>query len=240
MTSSRSKNIRVVAVLSTVIVSATTMLYLRFTEVSLITFPISERINHELNYQFLTLALFLIVLGISRFLGGPQSLQYLHPGRFDGAVVPVRWAGIVPKEGETWINLGRNFLIIITAVTALVIYFQVFLGNEIAFSIPRVLIPAIGFAIINALVEEGIFRFSIVSVFLSSGVSAQKAAFTSGLLFGAVHYFGTPGGIPGMLLSAFLGWFLAKSIAETRSIGWAWLIHTAQDIVIFSALFATV
>jgi hypothetical protein len=52
-----------------------------------------------------------------------------------------------------------------------------------------------------------------------------------------VHYFGTPGKIPGVLLAGFLGWFLAKSIGETHGFFWAWLIHFLQDVVIITGLF---
>ncbi len=217
----------------TVLLSGGFMLYLRFSGITLFDLP------HEISYQLLTLALTGIVVLISRLLAGHGSLQYLKPAGLDGPITPVRWLGINPNPGVTWVKLGVNFLIVITFVTAVVIYFQVFRRQEVNFSVSRVLLPAIGFAVINALAEEGIFRFSIVSVFLSAGVPAGTAAVTSGVIFGGVHYFGTPGGIPGVLMAGFIGWFLAKSIIETRSFAWAWIIHAAQDVVIFTALFAT-
>lgn len=217
----------------TVLLSGGFMLYLRFSGITLFDLP------HEISYQLLTLALTGIVVLISRLLAGHESLQYLKPASLDGPITPVRWLGINPKPGVTWVKLGINFLIVITFVTAVVIYFQVFRRQEVNFSVTGVLLPAIGFAVINALAEEGIFRFSIVSVFLSAGVPAGTAAITSGVIFGGLHYFGTPGGIPGVLMAGFIGWFLAKSIIETRSFAWAWIIHAAQDVVIFTALFAT-
>ena len=51
-----------------------------------------------------------------------------------------------------------------------------------------------------------------------------------------VHYWGNPGGVVGMVVAAFLGWFLTKSILETKGIFWAWLIHFLQDVIIISAL----
>lgn len=61
----------------------------------------------------------------------------------------------------------------------------------------------------------------------------------SGALFGGVHYFGIPGGLIGVALAGFLGWLLAKSITETRGVFWAWSLHFLQDLVIFTAVFAT-
>ena len=40
--------------------------------------------------------------------------------------------GIKPKAGENWIHLGRNFSIVISGVTAIVIYFQLIGGNAIS------------------------------------------------------------------------------------------------------------
>ncbi|MFT6005009.1 MAG: hypothetical protein ACI8UQ_002153, partial [Bacteroidia bacterium] len=53
-----------------------------------------------------------------------------------------------------------------------------------------------------------------------------------------VHYFGTPGGIIGVIVAGFLGWFLAKSILETKGFFWAWFIHFLQDVVIITAMLA--
>jgi hypothetical protein len=135
--------------------------------------------------------------------------------------------------------VGSSFLVVITLVTAIVIYVPVVRSGSFAFSITGVLVPALVFAFTNSLVEEGIYRFAVTSVFLENGFSATSAALTSGLLFGGVHYLGTPGGVAGVLLAGFLGWFLSKSIAETHGFGWAWLIHFAQDVVIFVALVGT-
>jgi hypothetical protein len=112
-------------------------------------------------------------------------------------------------------------------------------GGGMTFGFARVPIPAVVFAATNSIVEEGIYRFSVTSIFLENGLSARSAAISSGLLFGGVHYSGMPGGIPGVFLAGFLGWLLSKSIAETKSIGWAWLIHFVQDVVIFVAIFGT-
>ena len=38
-----------------------------------------------------------------------------------------------------------------------------------------------------------------------------------------------------IITSGFLGWLLAKSVIETKGLGWALLIHFLQDVVIFGA-----
>jgi hypothetical protein len=49
------------------------------------------------------------------------------------------------------------------------------------------------------------------------------------------HIYGTPNGVFGVIASGTLGWFLAKSVIETRGLGWAWFIHFLQDVVIFGS-----
>lgn len=61
----------------------------------------------------------------------------------------------------------------------------------------------------------------------------------SALLFGIPHYLGTPGQLIGVLAAGFLGWFLAKSVLETKGLGWAWFVHFLQDVIIFVAVLGT-
>jgi hypothetical protein len=201
-------------------------------------FP-TARLNHEVTYQTIGLAVLGVFVLLSWVLGGPGVFPYLRPNRFSGEVRPVPWLGIRPKAGEDWVQTGGSFLIVITVVTAIAVYLPVIRGGGMTFGFAWVLVPAVVFAVTNSIVEEGIYRFSVTSVFLENGLSARSAAISSGLLFGGVHYFGMPGGVPGVFLAGFLGWLLSKSIAETKSIGWAWLIHFVQDVVIFVAIFGT-
>ncbi|WP_426454173.1 CPBP family intramembrane glutamic endopeptidase [Paenibacillus sp. S-38] len=85
--------------------------------------------------------------------------------------------------------------------------------------------------------EEIIFRYSFVAVVSHLGYSPYAAQGLAAITFGIVHYFGTPSGIPGVLMAAFLGWILAKSMLETKGFFWALCIHFLQDAVIFIALF---
>ena len=84
--------------------------------------------------------------------------------------------------------------------------------------------------------EEVITRLGIVVAF-KNVLSDRAIPFVSATVFGVVHYWGLPGGLPGVMASGFLAWFLAKSILETNGIFWAWIIHFVQDIIIFTAFF---
>ena len=231
--------VRVCLLVTAVVGASFVLLWLRFSSFTITEVLATPRLNHEASYQLVTLAIFALFVALAVALGGRGVLAYLRPTRFSGPVTPVPWIGLRPKEGEDWVQVGASFLVVITLVTAVAVYVPVIRGGAFAFSVTGVLIPALVFALTNSLVEEGIYRFAVTSVLLESGFSPTSAAITSALLFGGVHYFGTPGGLTGVLLAAFLGWLLSKSIAETRGFGWAWLIHFVQDVVIFVAILGT-
>jgi len=90
------------------------------------------------------------------------------------------------------------------------------------------------FAATNAWTEEILSRFVIVAG-LHGKLSSSAICWISSLIFGLGHFFGTPNGVFGVIASGLLGWLLAKSVLETKSLGWALLIHFLQDVVIFGA-----
>ena len=196
-----------------------------------------EVVSQQILYQFGTLVLTGILLfTLSRVLG-PQFRTYFAKGNLNAPVVAVPILGIKSKVGEGWNKVGRDFAIVISAVTGLIMYFQILhdqerdLGAVLKF-IPFILIISIS----NSFVEEMISRLGLIVV-LKDRLSDRQISICSAALFGFVHYWGNPGGISGVLAAAFLGWLLAKSILETKGIFWAWLIHFLQDFIIFTTLF---
>jgi membrane protease YdiL (CAAX protease family) len=193
-------------------------------------------ISKQLIYQPLTLGVawvFLVLLCKAR----PEVLKtYFKKGQLNAAVTPAPMVGINPKKGQTWKYVGWNFTIVISVVTAAVIYLSTPKINyqQLLLHLPI----AVGFALINSFVEEIITRLGVV-VSLKDKIPDSSIAIFSGLLFGTVHYWGTPGGFGGVLLAGFLGWLLAKSILETKGIFWAWFIHFCQDVIIISALLSS-
>lgn len=90
-------------------------------------------------------------------------------------------------------------------------------------------------AALNAINEELPYRAALLSQFLPA-VGKNQALWITTVLFGVGHFYGIPNGIIGVLMAGFLGWFMGKSILETKGIFWAWLIHFLQDIIVFSFL----
>lgn len=222
-----------------IIIAATlSLLFFKAESASIITKPLlaNKYLDGELKYQMITLGMASIVLLFTFLLGPVHFRKFFALGKINAPVEPVKLIGLTPKPGEGWLQIGRNFAIIISVVTFIFIYLQVIKGNSIATHNLRYLPWILVFAISNSFVEEMITRFAVVSA-LDGLLSSRLIFLTSAAIFGLVHYFGTPGGIAGVALSGFLGWLLAKSIYETNGIFWAWLIHCLQDIIIFAGLF---
>ncbi|NTU75828.1 MAG: CPBP family intramembrane metalloprotease, partial [Anaerolineaceae bacterium] len=160
--------------------------------------------------------------------------MFYKVGEIGAPAEPVRWLGIASTD--TWKTVGRNFAIIVSIVTGIFIYLNIARGQTLAVENTRFLPFILILALMNSFTEEAITRLSLVTVL--KGIIPNSAIYiASALLFGIPHYFGTPGGIIGSIMAAFLGWLLAKSIVETRGMFWAWFIHFLQDVIIFTALF---
>jgi uncharacterized protein len=198
---------------------------------------LSETINKQIIYQSITFfgaIVFLFVLWLTK---KKEFQEFFRIGNISADIFPEPIIGLKPKPNENWFHIGRNFAIIISGVTAIVIYFQLIKDGGITIDrIINVLPFSIVFALTNSFVEESITRLGVVVV-LKDVLKDRTIPIVSALIFGTVHYWGNPGGLIGVLVAGFLGWFLAKSILETKGIFWAWLIHFLQDVIIFSALF---
>lgn len=193
-------------------------------------------VDRVLKYQLITLGLALVVLALARLLASASFRKFFARGDINATVEPVKRIGLIPKPSEGWLAVGRNFAIIISGVTFIFIYLQAIRGNSIAAEHLRYLPWILAFSVANAFTEEMITRFAVVAA-LDGLIPPHYVYLASAAIFGLAHYFGTPGGIVGVLLAGFLGWLLAKSIMETRGIFWAWLIHALQDVIIFTGLF---
>ncbi len=227
-----------VLVMALIVVASLSLLFFKANAAQLLKARLLAQpyIDGELKYQLITLGIAGLVL-LATYLAAPANFRrFFGLGQIDAPVEPVRAIGLNPGPNETWLQVGRTFALIITGVTAVLIYFQAIRGNSIAREHLRFVPWILAFAVSNAFVEEMITRFAVVSVL--DGVVPRTAIYLiSAAIFGGVHYFGTPGGVLGVLMAGFLGWFAAKSIGETGGFFWAWLIHFLQDVVIFIGFF---
>ncbi len=195
-------------------------------------------LNFYMGYELSTIIVSSVFLLVLYLFADKLRLRYLNLKKIDGVVRPAPLVGIKPKDGEGWKTIGLTIGSIITVVTGIVVYFQTVSENGLTFrlfpEIPLILL----FALMNSFTEEVIFRLSYTTIVANEKRNPRISEFLSAAVFGGVHYFGiAPSGIAGAVMAAFIGWFLAKSINETKGFFWAWVIHFAQDVIILFFLF---
>lgn len=186
-------------------------------------------------YQAAALAVaILVVLAVTAITRAPLP-------RWGSLRAPARRMAVLGvAEGESWRRVGITFAAIISVVTA--VFLVVGYGERVMHvgwaSWGLAFVVALPLSVTNALSEELITRWAVVASF--SGSWSRVAPWASALLFGGVHWFGIPGGPVGALMAGFLGWLLARAIQDTRGIGWAWIVHFCQDVLIFTVTIALV
>lgn len=173
----------------------------------------------------LAVLLLLLVIGLRR------ADFFLIKGDIHAPVEPSKLIGM--KESEPWSKIGSIFAIIFTVATLIFL-----LGSWEAPSGPipnlLIIIPiAIVIATMNAFNEEFTLRAAPLSV-LWQRIGKEQALLLTTVYFGLGHFYGVPSGIIGVILSGFLGWFLGKSMLETKGFFWAWIAHFLPDVVIFT------
>lgn len=193
-------------------------------------------VDEKLKYQVVTFGIALLVLAIIYVLAPQNAHRFYRFGRLDAPTEPVRWLDI--KSTDRWGKVGATFAVIVSLATGAFIYFNIARGQSLEPENIRFLPFILLLAAMNAFTEEAITRLSVVTAL--DGIVPRPAIYiVSALIFGIPHFFGLPGGIVGSLMAGFLGWLLAKSIAETEGMLWAWFIHFLQDVIIFGGLFLT-
>ena len=156
---------------------------------------------------------------------------YLAKGDMAAPAAPISWMRV--RSGDRWSELGRNLSVFITLGT---LAFLVLSGRPTVDLVVRVLpmIPVILLcAALNAFNEEVTYKASLLSALIGP-LGSRQALRMVAAYFGIAHFYGVPYGIVGVALAWFLGWILARSMLETRGLGWAWFIHFVQDVAIFS------
>lgn len=186
-------------------------------------------------YQGITLGISFCVMLALWFLK-KKKLSYFKIGNWSAPATPVKILGITTNDN--WLKIGFTFAIVISGVTLMFMIINSYqdLGNISSSAWVLGFACAIPLSAVNAFNEEIITRWTIAEGF--TGSLAKYAPWVSAMVFGSVHFFGTPGGLIGSLMAGFLGWFLVRSIQDTKGLGWAWLIHFAQDMIILTITIA--
>lgn len=192
--------------------------------------PVSYTASY-LSFQVLDVLRALLVLAALWWVFRDRQAFFLAKGQLDAPIEPVRWLGI--GKGESWRVFGWIFTACAGAAILIPLALSVPLTAE-AFSRALPLLPvAILLAALNAFAEEAYYRASILST-LVNVVGKTQALLMACVFFGLAHYlYGSPPGVTGFALTAFLAFLLGKSMLETRGMGWAWFMHFVPDVFIF-------
>ena len=197
----------------------------------------------EILFLFFLLQYFNAKSGLDRFF--PLNLVitftvlyfYLRPLRkFKAAEL-----NLVKGKIKNSILIGIVFSLL--SVAALAAWFLLQKGNPYAAMIPAVpkllLIPmGLGFAAINAVYEEFIFRSVLLSVF-SKTVGLASALILQAIWFSFLHYqVGFPSGIIGVGLTFIFGLALGYLVKRTRGLFVPVSIHFFADFSIFVLIVA--
>ena len=185
----------------------------------------------ELVTHLLRLTPAFVVLAILLLMGLRRADLFLIMGDIDAPVEPSRLLGM--KQPEPWTKTGTIFAVVFTVFTLVFLLGSWGIPSASVLDLVTVVPLAVLIAAMNAFNEEFTLRAAPLSV-LWEKIGKQQSLLVTTVYFGLGHFYGVPNGVLGVLLSGFLGWFLGKSMLETRGFFWAWLVHFLPDVVIFT------
>ena len=176
------------------------------------------------------------VVGILLVLFKSPKAVYLVKGDLSIKADGMKWLGI-KQDTINWgklavisavlISLGTILLTVVTVTGSSAIYH----ASNLVKYFPFVIL----FALINSLCEGIVFRNAVLGS-LRNVLPKNQAIRMAALIFGIGHFYGAPRGIVGVVMSTLLGWYLSRSMVETKGFAASWIIHFLQDVVIFSTI----
>jgi membrane protease YdiL (CAAX protease family) len=161
---------------------------------------------------------------------------FLTPGDLRVRASRIGWLGI-PADAIGW---GRLAVLagLAIAVGTLMLTMLTVTGFARPPNLDRLwpLLPLIVvLALANSFAEGVVYRNAVLGP-LHGVLPTGTVVLVSAAFFGVAHFYGAPSGVIGVAMSTLLGWFLARSMVETRGFVAPWIIHFLQDVVIFSTI----
>lgn len=181
------------------------------------------------------LAVSLVMIIVLLGLGYKRRDFFLTRGNLRAPIEPVRLLGF-PKP-DPWPVFGLQWGFYIAIALAVVQYIGLRPSGDMMLKVVPILPSILFYAALNAFNEEITYRAPMLAT-LEPVSGSKQALWLSAYFFGIAHYFGTPGGLIGGMLSIFMGWILGKGMVETRGLFWTWWIHFLSDVAIFTFLTA--
>ncbi|MBX3084666.1 MAG: CPBP family intramembrane metalloprotease [Anaerolineae bacterium] len=171
-----------------------------------------------------TLVMLFALLG----MGLKRQEFFLTIGKLNAVTEAERWG--IPRRPQTWPGFGGRYALIIVTI------FVAFMVPSLHPSLSNLSVGLVAFAalcaLMNAFAEEFLYRSALLPQVLPIfGKDASLILVAS--WFGIGHYFGVPYGITGVILTTFGGWIFAKSMVETRGMGWPLFLHFVSDFTVY-------
>lgn len=188
---------------------------------------VGEMIAVQIPRLSTALAMALLLLALTR---SPKRF-FFSLGEREAVAAPIPWIMTRPTP---WKKLGPKICACLLGGMVVITWLM---GShpspgQLAGAAP--LLPLILlFAACNSFGEELSYRGALLAG-LEGPLGGTQALAISAVYFGLAHFYGVPYGVAGVLLSAWMGWLLGKSMLETRGLFWPWLIHVCLDTVIFA------
>lgn len=184
--------------------------------------------------QSFEMAVALLLIGLLFLLRKRRSRFFLVRGDRPAVAQPVKWLG-QRSPGPLW-----RFGLVFTLGVMVAQVFMLILPLSPADGTVRQFLPLIPLVLLlaasNGFNEEIILRVAPISP-VYEVVGRTNAIWMAAVLFGLSHYIGgIPSGIPGVLITALLGWFFGKCMLDSKGFFWPWLFHAVQDILPFTLM----
>ncbi len=149
----------------------------------------------------------------------------------------LKWGAVTPRL------IAGSLVVVVLSSAALILWYRVVQPDIAAFTrfipqwpLPLLLLGGLGFAILNGVVEEVIFR-GIVWDGIAALVPAPFVLLTvQALFFGTAHFWGVPSGVIGAVLATIYGIMLGIIRMRGGGLLMAVVTHVFADIVIFCIL----
>ena len=184
--------------------------------------------------QVFEMAVALLLIGLLFLLRKRRQRFFLVWGDRPAVAEQIRGLG-QKSPGPLW-----RFGLVITLVVVVAQVLMFILPLSPAAGTLRQFLPLIPLVLLlaasNGFSEEIILRVAPISPVYEI-VGRTNAIWMAAALFGLAHYIGgIPSGIPGVLITAVLGWFFGKCMLDSKGFFWPWLFHAMQDILPFTLM----
>ncbi|MCV2393652.1 CPBP family intramembrane metalloprotease [Actinotalea sp. M2MS4P-6] len=176
------------------------------------------------------------LVGVLLAMGYRRRSMFLRLGDLRTPLRPVRWLGF-PRP-VPWSRFALQWGAYIAVAVAVAQYLSLRPTTAELEGVVPMLPGILVYAAFNAITEEVTYRVPLLATGEPT-LGGRTALWQAAGYFGIAHFYGTPGGPAGVVLSIFMGWILAKGILETRGLFWSWWIHWLSDVAIFVLLATT-